>query len=131
MPAENEIIRELWEHASDEDIVRALYVCPDEYNAEAIEILSGIAKRRGLDSPEPTLVERLQKERKAREAAEGTARPFVVCDKLLLCHACGNDRFRQQQLADSTLGDVLGLADSDHILRCAICARCGYIHWFA
>jgi hypothetical protein len=133
MASDQDIIRELWERSSDEEIVRALFVAPDEYNAEAIEILAAIAKRRGLDPPDQALVERLRKEFRARESAEDAGKQVVVCgDKTLVCCACGNDAFRQRGGSlNSALANMLGLEGSDRAPRCLICTRCGYIHWFA
>jgi len=131
MASDQEIIRELWERSSNEEIVQALFICPEEYSPEALEILTGVAQRRGLERPEAALLDRLRAERQVAEAASDRGKPLVVCDKSLVCHACGHDRFRQRSgLPESALAGLLGL-ESDRPLRCAICTRCGYVHWFA
>jgi hypothetical protein len=117
MAPDQEIIRELWERSS---------------NDEAIEILGAVAQRRGLDRPDAALLERLRTAHRAATSAEDLGKPLVICDKSLVCYACGHDKFRQRGGEfNSALAGLFGLEGSERTPRCAICTRCGHMHWFA
>jgi hypothetical protein len=55
----------------------------------------------------------------------------VVHGRRLHCHVCAHDAFWQDdvQLPTSVFA-FLARDDWDHRAQCAICARCGFMHWF-
>jgi predicted nucleic-acid-binding Zn-ribbon protein len=54
-----------------------------------------------------------------------------VCGKPFHCTACGNDRFqRRTALLNTSWATFLGFDWANRQADCAVCSRCGYIHWF-
>ncbi len=62
MVSDQNELRKLWESASDEKIIEALYVYPSEYSEEAIEAMKAIAAERGLQSSEAFLTAQSRKD---------------------------------------------------------------------
>jgi hypothetical protein len=58
-------ISEAWERATDDDIIQALHVCPEEYDRETLDIIEAVARRRGVKPPPPEELERPRSEWKA------------------------------------------------------------------
>jgi predicted nucleic-acid-binding Zn-ribbon protein len=58
--------------------------------------------------------------------------PVIVQGRQLRCNVCGNDSFwaKQVQLHTSMM-TFLDLEAWNRVADCAICERCGHIHWFA
>lgn len=126
------LIRELWENAPDDDIVEALFVYPDDHVPAVREIILEVARARGLDNPDSAVLRRLRNTRDAAvsEAAEATA--CTVNGASLSCRICGFDRFRERPAQlNAAFATFLGLDWLQESVRCVVCARCGYIHWFA
>ncbi len=128
---EREIMRDIWELSSDEDILTALFTSPDEYKPEALEIIRTIAKERGIDNPDPALLETLSKADPADQPAEEPGREVEVLDRSLTCRVCDHNRFRERNAQLNTaLASFFGVEWMNRSARCFVCARCGYIHWF-
>jgi predicted nucleic-acid-binding Zn-ribbon protein len=54
-----------------------------------------------------------------------------VAGRSLKCLVCGHDRFDQREGQLNTAGmSFMGLDWANESAICAICANCGYIHWF-
>ena len=62
---------------------------------------------------------------------EGERGPVIVQGRRLRCNVCGGTSFwaKQVQLHAPTM-TLLDLEAWNRVADCAICERCGYIHWF-
>jgi hypothetical protein len=62
---------------------------------------------------------------------EGEHGPVIVQGRRLRCNVCGNTSFwaKQVQLHTPTMA-LLELEAWSGVADCAICERCGHIHWF-
>ncbi|MBI4674890.1 MAG: DNA-binding protein [Chloroflexi bacterium] len=55
-----------------------------------------------------------------------------VLGKPLRCHVCGGQEFWQRQAQlNTSLATFFNLDWANPSATCAVCAHCGYIHWFA
>jgi predicted nucleic-acid-binding Zn-ribbon protein len=62
---------------------------------------------------------------------EGEHGPVIVQGRRLRCNVCGNTSFWAKQVQLHTpMMTLLDLEAWNGIADCAICDRCGYIHWF-
>jgi len=71
--------------------------------------------------------------RRFRRELEGNREhgPVIVQGRQLRCNVCGNDTFWAKQLQLHTpMMTFLNLEAWNRIADCAICERCGHIHWF-
>lgn len=57
--------------------------------------------------------------------------PVVVQGRQLSCNVCSSGIFWEHQVQLHTpFMTFLDLEEWNHVADCAICARCGHIHWF-
>ena len=57
--------------------------------------------------------------------------PIVVCGRQLTCNVCGYASFWAKQVQLHTpMMTFLNLEAWNRVADCAICERCGHIHWF-
>jgi predicted nucleic-acid-binding Zn-ribbon protein len=62
---------------------------------------------------------------------EGEHGPIIVQGRRLRCNVCGNTSFWAKQVQLHTpMMTFLDVEAWNGIADCAICERCGYIHWF-
>ena len=58
--------------------------------------------------------------------------PVEVQGRQLHCNVCSNDTFWEHQVQLPTpFFTFLGIEEWNRVAQCAICERCGFIHWFA
>ena len=63
--------------------------------------------------------------------AEAERGPIVVQGRRLRCNVCGNTSFRAKQVQlDTPMLAFLDIAAWNGVADCAICERCGHMHWF-
>jgi hypothetical protein len=127
MASPNEL-RRAWAKASDDEIIKALFVHRHEYEPEAIEILADLARQRGIEPPRGQALAALRQE--AAPAEDGDLREFLVLDQPLACVVCSYDRFREQALPTGAPSATRGAEAPGKPTHCVICGRCGYMHWF-
>jgi hypothetical protein len=67
-----------------------------------------------------------------RESDSGQERgPVMVQGRPLRCNVCANRSFRARQIRlETAMQTLLDLDAWNGIADCAICERCGHIHWF-
>lgn len=54
-----------------------------------------------------------------------------ICGKPFHCTVCGNDRFhRRKALLNTSWALCFNFGWANRQADCAVCSRCGYIHWF-
>ncbi len=57
--------------------------------------------------------------------------PIIVQGRQLHCNVCSHTTFWAHQVQLHTpLMTFLDLEEWNRVADCAVCARCGYIHWF-
>ena len=57
--------------------------------------------------------------------------PLHIADVQLRCEICKNDRFFTREAMLNTPGlTFFDLDWANASATCAVCSRCGYIHWF-
>ena len=57
--------------------------------------------------------------------------PIEVQGRQLRCAVCSHDNFWAHDVQLHTpLMTLLNLEEFNRVANCAICSRCGYIHWF-
>jgi len=57
--------------------------------------------------------------------------PVIVQGRQLRCNVCSNDTFWAKRLQLHTpVMTFLNLEEWNRVADCAICERCGHIHWF-
>jgi len=57
--------------------------------------------------------------------------PIIVQGRQLRCTVCSNDTFWAKQIQLHTaIMTFMNLDAWNRLADCAICERCGYIHWF-
>ena len=54
-----------------------------------------------------------------------------ILGKQLKCHVCDNDQFfRREAQLNTKMASIFNVEWINPSGICAICSRCGYIHWF-
>lgn len=55
----------------------------------------------------------------------------IVCGRRFACTVCGNDRFwRREAQLNTAIATFFSFDWANRTAQCAVCANCGYIHWF-
>jgi hypothetical protein len=58
--------------------------------------------------------------------------PVIVQGRQLRCNVCGNQSFWAKQIElHAPMMTFMNLEAWNRVADCAICERCGHIHWFA
>ena len=57
--------------------------------------------------------------------------PVTVCDRPLFCQVCRNDEFwRHRAQLHTPFATFFNVEFVNRVADCAVCANCGYVHWF-